>query len=581
MNCFGVSSSRAWSWATLVLLTLAGLCGLWPAGVQTAAAETVRQDFVFEETYYPNFAMAVDGGCQLSEIFDINLAIQVAFLPNDGGSYDLYIIVDPYKVRHECDFFPSTGEIEASTMGYMPGPASAPELEVQGTLVTPDATWGVPASSTGNGYTVGWVARDVDAAGTYTLNLETRLLVWTYPAAKWISKSFTFQMVDPNVFTPGMGYLVLSGLLEAKSDWAVRNQVSTTHHAGTITVWSNSRSFLPADSVRLQMLWTRARRSDSATYGSPYTYSPDRLTDLQFDALGKQATFTYRQEGAPDTVRLTQSGLASNIGPPGTVCLPITARVRCSPSVLAVGDSLAAGLGFGFGAQFAQPSASTLAVGEVTPDRFVDYPLLEATSQDFCVTLNSAVLAPPAPDTLFSSSETVPVGEEFRISWDSVPGATDYCLYEDQEMIYAGSGTETVLIRTAPGDYAFNLAACNGAGCSDTSRPLVVHVDVALDADDPSKRPHSFALEQNYPNPFNPSTRIEFSIPAPSHVKLIVYNVLGARVRGLLDETLPGGFVSVLWDGRDERGQEVPSGVYFYSLQAGDRHHTRRMMLVR
>ncbi|NIW68183.1 T9SS type A sorting domain-containing protein [candidate division KSB1 bacterium] len=91
----------------------------------------------------------------------------------------------------------------------------------------------------------------------------------------------------------------------------------------------------------------------------------------------------------------------------------------------------------------------------------------------------------------------------------------------------------------------------------------------------------SFVLEQNYPNPFNPSTEIRFELPVERHVNLIIYNVLGRKIKTLVDEVKEAGSHSVTWDGTDENGQPVPSGVYFYRFDAGMVSGTKKMILMR
>ncbi len=94
--------------------------------------------------------------------------------------------------------------------------------------------------------------------------------------------------------------------------------------------------------------------------------------------------------------------------------------------------------------------------------------------------------------------------------------------------------------------------------------------------------PTEFALGQNYPNPFNPSTTIRFDLPKESPVTLEIYNVLGVRVRSLLaGEALSAGTHSMVWDGRDENGITMPSGVYLYRISAGDFQASRKMTMVK
>lgn len=91
----------------------------------------------------------------------------------------------------------------------------------------------------------------------------------------------------------------------------------------------------------------------------------------------------------------------------------------------------------------------------------------------------------------------------------------------------------------------------------------------------------SAELHQNYPNPFNPVTSIEFKLPKRMEVKLVIYDVLGRQVRKLLDgDQNPGGH-KVYWNGTNDDGQFVGSGIYFYRLQAEDFTATRKMMLLK
>jgi hypothetical protein len=95
--------------------------------------------------------------------------------------------------------------------------------------------------------------------------------------------------------------------------------------------------------------------------------------------------------------------------------------------------------------------------------------------------------------------------------------------------------------------------------------------------------PSRFALSQNYPNPFNPATTIAFEIPGETGedraVSLQVYDIRGRHVRSLVDCELEPGVHRVVWDGRDERGVRVSSGIYFSVLECGRRSSTRKMIV--
>ncbi len=93
--------------------------------------------------------------------------------------------------------------------------------------------------------------------------------------------------------------------------------------------------------------------------------------------------------------------------------------------------------------------------------------------------------------------------------------------------------------------------------------------------------PLTFALEQNYPNPFNPTTRIVYTIPTALQTNLVVYDLLGRRVKTLVNEVQHAGQHSIQWEGVTEDNISVASGVYFVRLTAGDFVKTVKMMLMR
>ncbi|MGB2768211.1 MAG: T9SS type A sorting domain-containing protein [Candidatus Zixiibacteriota bacterium] len=93
--------------------------------------------------------------------------------------------------------------------------------------------------------------------------------------------------------------------------------------------------------------------------------------------------------------------------------------------------------------------------------------------------------------------------------------------------------------------------------------------------------PRSFSLKQNYPNPFNPETIIEYNLPEGCQVEIVVYNILGQKVRTLLEEYQKAGRHRVLWDGKDEKGRDVSSGIYLYRIKTSEFAQTKKMVLLR
>ncbi|MCK4428374.1 MAG: T9SS type A sorting domain-containing protein, partial [candidate division Zixibacteria bacterium] len=119
--------------------------------------------------------------------------------------------------------------------------------------------------------------------------------------------------------------------------------------------------------------------------------------------------------------------------------------------------------------------------------------------------------------------------------------------------------------------------------------PLTLCIDTTTSVDfEEDQKPVTFHLSQNYPNPFNPSTKIpftvhgsQFMVHSPIHTTLQIYNILGQKVRTLVDEPKEAGTYELIWDGKDDLGKDVASGIYFYQLTAGDYKYTKKMTLIR
>jgi hypothetical protein len=105
---------------------------------------------------------------------------------------------------------------------------------------------------------------------------------------------------------------------------------------------------------------------------------------------------------------------------------------------------------------------------------------------------------------------------------------------------------------------------------------------LATDDDGTTLQPEKFSLGNNYPNPFNPSTTIDFSVPVQSGVTFTIYNVLGEEMYRMSDDNLTLGVYRVRWNGKNKNGVQVPSGIYFYQLEAGESfRQTKKMTLLK
>lgn len=147
------------------------------------------------------------------------------------------------------------------------------------------------------------------------------------------------------------------------------------------------------------------------------------------------------------------------------------------------------------------------------------------------------------------------------------------------ENIPAGSHTVSIWARVYAGTAYGVLVDPGGWGGS-----MIVKV---IDDDALSMAPgdpvpsDGFSMHQNYPNPFDPQTRIEYRVRESSPVNLKVYNTLGQLVRTLVDDYKTTGEYSVIWDGKDNSGNMVPSGSYFYQIKMGGFTSTKKMIRIK
>jgi len=101
-----------------------------------------------------------------------------------------------------------------------------------------------------------------------------------------------------------------------------------------------------------------------------------------------------------------------------------------------------------------------------------------------------------------------------------------------------------------------------------------------LDSETEIHHPDQYVLFDNYPNPFNSQTVISYQLPQASHVKVVIYNLLGQQMKTLADDFSQAGDYKLHWDGKDDTGNAVASGIYFYQLDAGDFHQIKKMTLL-
>jgi hypothetical protein len=120
-------------------------------------------------------------------------------------------------------------------------------------------------------------------------------------------------------------------------------------------------------------------------------------------------------------------------------------------------------------------------------------------------------------------------------------------------------------------------------GMTFAGEPFVGHDCVLIRDKGPGDAPEAFgySLRVNYPNPFNPETDISFTLPIRTHASLTIYNIVGKKVTILASREMDAGTHTIHWDGRDEAGSPVATGIYFYRLKAEEFEQTQKMVLMK
>lgn len=168
------------------------------------------------------------------------------------------------------------------------------------------------------------------------------------------------------------------------------------------------------------------------------------------------------------------------------------------------------------------------------------------------------------------------LGNVFASDWSALGGLPDNLNNVERVVLPAGgftAGTWTVRVRAnsvpdGPQGYALHVSG-------DVEEQIAVGTPLR----EPTAN-REFRLAQNLPNPFTGNTQIGFALPRPLEISLGVFDISGRHIRTLSEGTLPAGEYTVSWDGRDESGEEVASGIYFYRLEGDGLEETRKMVVL-
>jgi len=190
--------------------------------------------------------------------------------------------------------------------------------------------------------------------------------------------------------------------------------------------------------------------------------------------------------------------------------------------------------------------------------------------------------------------ETFSVGDTVNVQWHNIiiHTAIDWDLYFSYD---GGSTWSPVQLNISKSQFNYQWIVPNilteeaqikivqdnvGADYEENSSSFTIQ-EKSLAVFTPSQIPETPYLLQNYPNPFNPLTKIQFSLPQESNVSIVVFDLIGDKIKSLFNSTLLKGQHTIEWDGTNNLGVAVPSGTYLYNMTTNNHTQTMKMVLLR
>ena len=223
---------------------------------------------------------------------------------------------------------------------------------------------------------------------------------------------------------------------------------------------------------------------------------------------------------------------------------------------------------------------STFIVTAHTDDPYVffDSPPVMGASMDN--------LSPAVPsDVSINSTEMGESSYSVDLTWSN-PIDEDFAYHniyrtdissDDAAFVFQTIESSYTDLVTSWGNYEYWVTAVDHNG-NESDPSIIGSIELAVEEE---LLPEEFALGQNYPNPFNPSTQIRYALPEQSKVTIVIYNMLGGKVRTLVNDYQDAGYRNILWNATNDIGAPVSAGMYIYTIQAGSFYQAKKMILLK
>jgi hypothetical protein len=293
--------------------------------------------------------------------------------------------------------------------------------------------------------------------------------------------------------------------------------------------------------------------------------TPDNITDepaVAFDGTNYLVVWAdYRSSDSWDIygARVTMGGVV--LDPEGIAISTVSGNSQDTPAVAFDGTNYFVVWQDSRSGDYDIYGARVSKSGTVLdPDGFtgLTFASATATSLNRCVTLSwQMAIETPATSFVIRRSE----------SSDGEFSAVDVPIIRNSRSSFSGTDCSV-----EPGRTYWYAIVLVGALVEESYGPIEVHVDSV---------PTAYGAYQSYPNPFNPACTIPYDLPVAGRVRLQIYDVDGSPVRTLVDSWREAGLYSEVWDGRNDAGRVLPSGVYFYRFEAGEFVATRKVILLK